>query len=136
MKIIYVHDNKAHWITPYITLKDVPEHPPGDIYVVAKDEVTEGWDYHADGTFTPPINKQYVNDITLLDLAKQISELEANLVIAGVIEISEQDWTDRHNKNMVSDDTFNRLVASDKLERAENSEYLNENVDIKIGKEK
>jgi hypothetical protein len=56
MKIAFVFDNKLHWITPYTSFEEIPEHPPNDLYVfVQPTDAQEGWlfDYETK-TFSPP----------------------------------------------------------------------------------
>ena len=90
MKIAFMNGNTVHWITPYKTLDDIPEHPPGDIYIEIPDHVKEGWRY--DGSteeFKEPsaieAQKQQMQPATLEMIAQQLSNLEADLIIAGVI---------------------------------------------------
>ena len=55
MKIAFMYGKSIHWITPYPTLADVPEHPLSDVYIEVPDNAIEGMVYDkVSGTYNVP----------------------------------------------------------------------------------
>jgi len=44
MRIAFIFQGRLHWLTPYKSLTEVPEHPETDLYVeVHNPDAQEGW---------------------------------------------------------------------------------------------
>ena len=70
-----------------------------------------------DGTFIDdPTPVPQPHEPTNAEIAQLISDLQADLIIAGVIQVS---WYDKYMNNMVSIAILNKLVTAGKLTQAE-----------------
>ena len=93
MLIVQIVDGLIHWITPWTDWQEVPEFPPSVVLMEAPLGVEEGWAYNADGTFSPHVPVEKLPEVTLLDIAQIVSELEAKLIVAGVIPPADEPET-------------------------------------------
>lgn len=87
MKIVQIKEGRVHWITPYKPFEEIPPFAPDIVLVEAPDEVNEGWLY-VDGGFRQPESPVICSEPyqpTNADVAQLVTELFAELLIAGVI---------------------------------------------------
>lgn len=69
-----------------------------------------------DGTFITPDPEPQPYVPTNAEIAQMISDLQADLIIAGVIQVT---WYEKYMKNAVSITTLNKLVTAGILTQAE-----------------
>ena len=90
MKIVFIHNNKLHWITPYKSFDEIPEHPPTDLYVEAPPEAEEGWLFdRVTGEFFPPSEEMLsaeffhqgdnLHDLSMIEAMQQMSKQNEEL---------------------------------------------------------
>ena len=127
MRYAMILHNKAHWIFEQDEIPNFGPDPDGNPIVVVDitnmGDVQEGDDYNAKtGTFSPP--QPFVPDPIVypiepiqpsnLQLSQQLSDLQADLSVAGIISPSSADqWHDKYMNDTVTRDTIKKLVDAD-----------------------
>ena len=163
MKIVQMIGDRIHWITEYTSLEETEgRYAPDIIFREVPDDAQENmfWDEETQTFVVPPIPKQPMPTISQSEQSMHLSDLKADMVIAGLIQdtfeasdehiqtylasrdeedtgalaeienTTEQRWKALFMRNMVSKYTLKKLVDADILTQEVVDEWIQERMDI------